>query len=282
MGHEAERLGGRRLGDLDRVERVRAAGVGHLEGERDVHRPESCSRRALTISAAAGEETRCSFSAEWAQQLGGVDEARLGHRADHARSLQVAMLARRQGVDALGREGDEHVLAGRSPRSAERLDEQLARAAHVRRSTSARASALRARARTTAAHGACQRFRVGAPVRVERVGHADQHQRRRVPIASSSSVKREVRRRSSCVAAGARTAPPTQPRSRPRGCRSAGSTERLDSDDPEASLAQRDRARQARVAEADHRDEPPAGLNLTRDSGGADSRRPRTRAVTGG
>ena len=40
VGHEAERLAGGRFGDLDRVERIDAAGVGHLERERDVDRPE--------------------------------------------------------------------------------------------------------------------------------------------------------------------------------------------------------------------------------------------------
>ncbi len=40
MRHEAERLGRRGARDLDRVDLLQAAGIRHLERERDVHRPE--------------------------------------------------------------------------------------------------------------------------------------------------------------------------------------------------------------------------------------------------
>ncbi len=66
------------------------------------------------------------------QHSGGAMEARLADAAEHARGhrLRVRLDA---GVDPLGRERDEHVLAGDEPALGERVDEQLARGADIAR-----------------------------------------------------------------------------------------------------------------------------------------------------
>ena len=61
-----------------------------------------------------------------AQHGGGAMKARLADAAEHARRahLRVRLDAR---IDPLGRERNEHVLAGDQAALSERLDEQLAR-----------------------------------------------------------------------------------------------------------------------------------------------------------
>ena len=64
------------------------------------------------------------------QQLSGVREARLGDRAHDPRRSQLLLLGH-AGIEALGRERDEHILADAQAALAQRLDEQLAGAPHV-------------------------------------------------------------------------------------------------------------------------------------------------------
>ncbi len=210
MGYEAERLGGGGVGDLDRVERVRATGVCHLERE---------PRRASLLV------------------LGGA------------------------GVGALRRERHEHVLADAQAAPGERLDEQLARGTYERaraqhdRLTGARVLDDR-RTRTPQRLGDC------LSAAVDGRWHADQH-----PVGGAEVL--ELAGQLEVLLAHVHTQVlPVGAWNLGTACANLAQATggRVDADDANAGATQRDRARQARVAEPHDGDERAARLG---DVGGA-------------
>jgi hypothetical protein len=207
--------------------------------------------------------------ADRAQKLGRASEALLGHRAeDPRRRLLLAIVD--HGVDALGRVGDEHVLPRMQPALGERLDEQLARAPDERgRRQHERLAGARVphdrRARTP------ERFGVGVPVPVDRVGDADQHgvgRVDRVDLAAEDEVL--VRQAHARVAAELR-APAANVVQTPGGS--------VDPHDSQAGAAQGHGARQTGVAETHNRDERLRACGLARDPRAARGGLPRSLAA---
>ena len=129
---------------------------------------------SFTSSAASGEETRCRCLQVWRSTLAARVGALLGDAAQHARGLQLLVVAH-AGVDALGGERHEHVLADAQPALGERLGEQLAGGAHV----GGRGQHERLPG-AGVAHDRGARLaqdpRVGPQLLVDRGGHADQHE----------------------------------------------------------------------------------------------------------
>ena len=173
MGQEAIGLGGGALGDLDRVEAVRAARFGELEGERDVDRAEGVLVQLHQLGGLGGGDAVQAL-ARVAQHGGSTLAALLPHATEHPRGLQLLVRVD-AGVDALGGERDEHVLPDAQAALCERLGEQLAGGADVggrgQHERLAGAGVAHDRgARVT------QDPRVGRQLLVDRGGHADQHQ----------------------------------------------------------------------------------------------------------
>ena len=182
------------------------------------------------------------------QHGGGAAGARLGDPSEHARRGRLGMLVD-AGVDALGGERDEHVLAGVQPALGERLHEQLARAADVRR----RGEHDRLPG-TGVAHDrrTCppQRTRVGRAPLVDRRGHADHHEIGRVERLAAVGQHEAVAFE---VAAQAVTLGIEQ-----LGLTAADLRQTLgravEADDPAAGVAQCDRGGKPDVAEPDDGD----------------------------
>ncbi len=241
------------FGDLDRVEPVCGARFGELERERDVHGAERVLVE-LDELGGLGRGDVVQVLAGVAQHGGGALGALGCGPAEHARGLELLVVGD-SGIDALGRERNEHVLSDAQPALAERLHEQLAGGADVRRRGQHERLAGARMAHDLGA-GVAQDLEVGAQLLVDGGRDADQHEVGRVErldaIGEHEPVALEVLGEIALFGLQQLGAAATD-----RAEAGAGD---VDPDDPAAGVAQRDRGWQADVAEADDGDDGVAGL----------------------
>ncbi len=245
MRHETVGLGGGALDHLDRVELVGLARFGELESERDVDGAEGVLMQLHELGR-LGRGDAVQTLAGVAQHARGPRRALLGDAAQHARGLQLLVVAD-AGVDPLGGERHEHVLADAQPPLGERLGEQLASGAHI--GGRGQHQGLPG-AGVTHDRGArlAQDPRVGPQLLVDRRGHADQHEvggvERLDAVGKHEPVAGEM------VAQVALFG--LQQLGLPAPDRAQAGAADVDPDDPAAGAPQRDRGWQPDIAESDN------------------------------
>ena len=197
---------------------------------------------SFAISAASGEETRCSRWAMWRSSSEACAKQVSVDGAHHPRVDQLLVLGH-AGVDALGRVRDEHVLAGAQAALGQRLDEQITRAPHARARRQHERLARTPRPATTDAHVRVSVSVLGRPCRSTVVGTL-MSTRSAAWTASIPSVSTKssspILRRAAPHADHARELPGA-----PAADVAQAAGGRVDADDPEARATQRQRARQA-------------------------------------